>query len=162
MTSTTTATTSSPSSGTCATSCKDDGVTYHQYVTELTYLLFLKMAQGDRHRGPASRRATAGTTSKAQAAPDRLEPTTSSLIHLGRPRLDAGAGDLRQRQHASSRSRPPVDAGHRDRQARLVQRHAGGPRRPLRRPAGEERQREEVRRRPVLHAAPADRLHGRA
>ena len=24
---------------------KDDGVTYHQYVTELTYLLFLKMAQ---------------------------------------------------------------------------------------------------------------------
>lgn len=23
---------------------KDDGVTYHQYVTELTYLLFLKMA----------------------------------------------------------------------------------------------------------------------
>ena len=31
---------------------KDDGVTYHQYVTELTYLLFLKMAdetgQGDQ------------------------------------------------------------------------------------------------------------------
>jgi type I restriction enzyme M protein len=24
---------------------KDDGVTYHQYVSELTYLLFLKMAQ---------------------------------------------------------------------------------------------------------------------
>eukprot|EP01035_Chromulina_nebulosa_P052728 gene52728-71941_t len=24
---------------------KDDGVTYHQYVNELTYLLFLKMAQ---------------------------------------------------------------------------------------------------------------------
>ena len=24
---------------------KDDGVTYHQYVTELTYLLFLKMAK---------------------------------------------------------------------------------------------------------------------
>jgi len=24
---------------------KDDGVTYHQYVTELTYLLFLKMAE---------------------------------------------------------------------------------------------------------------------
>ena len=23
---------------------KDDGVTYHQYVSELTYLLFLKMA----------------------------------------------------------------------------------------------------------------------
>src|SRR5512139_2054114 len=24
---------------------KDDGITYHQYVTELTYLLFLKMAK---------------------------------------------------------------------------------------------------------------------
>ena len=24
---------------------RDDGITYHQYVTELTYLLFLKMAQ---------------------------------------------------------------------------------------------------------------------
>ncbi len=24
---------------------RDDGVTYHEYVTELTYILFLKMAQ---------------------------------------------------------------------------------------------------------------------
>ena len=24
---------------------KDDGITYHQYVTELTYLLFLKVAE---------------------------------------------------------------------------------------------------------------------
>ena len=24
---------------------RDDGITYHQYVTELTYLLFLKMMQ---------------------------------------------------------------------------------------------------------------------
>lgn len=24
---------------------RDDGITYHEYVTELTYLLFLKMAQ---------------------------------------------------------------------------------------------------------------------
>jgi type I restriction enzyme M protein len=28
---------------------RDDGITYHQYVTELTYLLFLKMMQ---ERGP--------------------------------------------------------------------------------------------------------------
>lgn len=28
---------------------KDDGVTYHQYVSELTYLLFLKMAQETGH-----------------------------------------------------------------------------------------------------------------
>ena len=24
---------------------RDDGITYHEYVTELTYLLFLKMAE---------------------------------------------------------------------------------------------------------------------
>lgn len=28
---------------------RDDGVTYHQYVTELTYLLFLKMAKETGH-----------------------------------------------------------------------------------------------------------------
>ena len=30
---------------------RDDGVTYHQYVTELTYLLFLKMAQETETEG---------------------------------------------------------------------------------------------------------------
>ena len=30
---------------------KDDGVTYHQYVTELTYLLFLKMAKETIRKG---------------------------------------------------------------------------------------------------------------
>jgi type I restriction enzyme M protein len=37
---------------------RDDGITYHQYVTELTYLLFIKMAQetGVDHRIPESYR----------------------------------------------------------------------------------------------------------
>ena len=30
---------------------RDDGITYHQYVTELTYLLFLKMAQETNTEG---------------------------------------------------------------------------------------------------------------
>ena len=30
---------------------KDDGVTYHQYVTELTYLLFLKMMKETGQEG---------------------------------------------------------------------------------------------------------------
>ena len=30
---------------------KDDGMTYHQYVTELTYLLFLKMAKETNTEG---------------------------------------------------------------------------------------------------------------
>ena len=40
---------------------RDDGITYHQYVTELTYILFLKMEKrrGQRAR---SRKAIAGTS----------------------------------------------------------------------------------------------------
>ncbi|UVT18555.1 MAG: N-6 DNA methylase [Nitrospira sp.] len=61
---------------------KDDGVTYHQYVTELTYLLFLKMAKEtnaesqipDGHRWDDL---------EAKAAPDRLEAYKLTLIHLG-------------------------------------------------------------------------------
>ncbi len=61
---------------------KDDGVTYHQYVTELTYLLFLKMAQetGTEDQIPAGYR---WGDLEAQAAPDRLETYKFTLIHLG-------------------------------------------------------------------------------
>jgi type I restriction enzyme M protein len=61
---------------------KDDGVTYHQYVTELTYLLFLKMAEEtDQQRQiPVGYRWADLTT---QSAPDRLEFYKKTLIHLG-------------------------------------------------------------------------------
>ena len=37
---------------------RDDGISYHQYVNELTYLLFLKMAEEtDTEREPFSRAA---------------------------------------------------------------------------------------------------------
>ena len=50
---------------------KDDGVTYHQYVTELTYMLFLKMAKetGTENHIPAGYR---WEDLEAQSAPDRL------------------------------------------------------------------------------------------
>ena len=53
-------------------SLKDDGVTYHQYVTELTYLLFLKMAMetGSEEQLPESYR---WADLESRAAPDRLE-----------------------------------------------------------------------------------------
>jgi type I restriction enzyme M protein len=55
---------------------KDDGVTYHQYVTELTYLLFLKMAKetGDEEQIPP---ATAGTTWKLSRRPTGWTLTSS-------------------------------------------------------------------------------------
>jgi type I restriction enzyme M protein len=61
---------------------KDDGVTYHQYVTELTYLLFLKMAQetGTEDQLPPGYR---WADLEARAAPDRLEFYKILLIHLG-------------------------------------------------------------------------------
>ena len=61
---------------------KDDGVTYHQYVTELTYLLFLKMAeeQAQRTRYP---KAIAGKTTKAKAHRIASSSTRSRLFTLG-------------------------------------------------------------------------------
>jgi len=61
---------------------KDDGVTYHQYVTELTYILFLKMAEetGTEDQIPEEYR---WADLLAKSAPDRLEFYKITLIHLG-------------------------------------------------------------------------------
>jgi type I restriction enzyme M protein len=61
---------------------KDDGVTYHQYVTELTYLLFLKMAKetGTEDQLTEGHR---WTDLESKAVPDRLEFYKMLLIHLG-------------------------------------------------------------------------------
>ena len=83
---------------------KDDGVTYHQYVTELTYLLFLKMAKetGTENQLPEGYRwddlekqGRAGTAGILQDEP-------YSPRH---PRLAAGEGDLRQRQLLHQKAR---------------------------------------------------------
>jgi type I restriction enzyme M protein len=59
-----------------------DGVSYHQYVTELTYLLFLKMAKetGTEEKLPKGYR---WDDLEAKAAPERLEFYKMMLIHLG-------------------------------------------------------------------------------
>ncbi|CAB3975418.1 Type I restriction enzyme EcoKI M protein [Burkholderia cenocepacia] len=61
---------------------RDDGVTYHEYVTELTYLLFLKMAKetGTEDRLPEGYR---WDDLESKAAPERLEAYKVMLIHLG-------------------------------------------------------------------------------
>jgi type I restriction enzyme M protein len=61
---------------------KDDGVTFHQYVTELTYLLFLKMAQetGQEDQLPLGQR---WADLERRTAPERLEFYKVMLIHLG-------------------------------------------------------------------------------
>ena len=83
---------------------KDDGVTYHQYVTELTYLLFLKMAKetGSDNQLPKGHR---WDDLKNKAVPDRLEFYKILLIHLG------GHGSVLAQQifaNASSFLKKPV------------------------------------------------------
>src|SRR5215471_15095510 len=61
---------------------KDDGVTYHQYVTELTYLLFLKMAKetNTEEQLPSGYR---WSDLESRTAPERLEFYKLLLIYLG-------------------------------------------------------------------------------
>jgi type I restriction enzyme M protein len=61
---------------------RGDGVTYHQYVTELTYLLFLKMAKetGTEDQLPKGYR---WDDLERMTPPDRLEFYKKMLIHLG-------------------------------------------------------------------------------
>lgn len=59
---------------------KDDGVTYHQYVIELTYLLFLKMA---KETSTDSQLPEGYRWDNLEAATDRLNFYKSLLNHLG-------------------------------------------------------------------------------
>lgn len=61
---------------------KDDGVTYHQYVTELTYLLFLKMAKetGTEQQIPTGFR---WDDLEQKSAPSRLTQYRLTLLELG-------------------------------------------------------------------------------
>lgn len=61
---------------------KDDGITYHQYVTELTYLLFLKMAEETNTEDQLPKGYRWKDLEKL-SAPDRLEAYKILLIHLG-------------------------------------------------------------------------------
>ena len=61
---------------------KDDGVTYHQYVTELTYLLFLKMAEETEQEDKLPK-GYRWQNLVEKSAPDRLEHYKLMLIHLG-------------------------------------------------------------------------------
>lgn len=61
---------------------KDDGVTYHQYVNELTYLIFLKMAQETKTESQIPSGYRWNDLITREGAP-LLEHYRLSLIHLG-------------------------------------------------------------------------------
>ncbi len=77
---------------------REDGVTYHQYVTELTYLLFLKMLEGDGARGRAPRGPPLeGPRPEERHGAARL--LQAPAAEPGRPGLAARARHLRGRLH---------------------------------------------------------------
>jgi type I restriction enzyme M protein len=107
---------------------KDDGVTYHQYVTELTYLLFLKMAKetGQEQGIPEEWRWDA---LESLDGPKQMKHYQLLLLELGSS--ESGSSPLVQEiySNASSFIKKPGHAheiSDRDRQARLVQRPPGG------------------------------------
>src|SRR5271154_4086295 len=61
---------------------RDDGITYHQYVTELTFLLFLKMAKetGIEKQLPAGSR---WGELEAKEGVEQLNFYREMLLHLG-------------------------------------------------------------------------------
>lgn len=61
---------------------RDDGVTYHQYVTELTYLLFLKMAKETETEDQLPK-GLRWDDLERKAAPDRLQFYKELLLRLG-------------------------------------------------------------------------------
>jgi hypothetical protein len=83
---------------------RDDGITYHEYVTELTYLLFLKMAAetGTEHQLPEGYRWPDLTSRDGDRAHAVL-PRTPGLPR--RQRRPGRAADLRQRLHLPPQAR---------------------------------------------------------
>lgn len=61
---------------------RDDGITYHQYVTELTYLLFLKMAEETNREGQLPKGYRWGDL-KSKDGVEQLNFYREMLIHLG-------------------------------------------------------------------------------
>jgi type I restriction enzyme M protein len=61
---------------------RDDGITYHQYVTELTYLLFLKMAQ-ETEREEQLPEGYRWRDLEARKGVDQLQFYRELLVHLG-------------------------------------------------------------------------------
>ena len=108
---------------------KDDGVTYHQYVTELTYLLFLKMAKetGTEAGIPEEWRWDELETAQGPQAAGALQAAAAGAGQFQQRQLAAGAGDLRQCHLLHPQARHAEQAGGGDRQAGLVQRPPGGP-----------------------------------
>ena len=140
---------------------RDDGITYQDYVTELTFLLFLKMMQETKREEALPKGYRWGDLTKREGE-DLLTYYRALLLKLG----TGGTGMVRDIfTDAQTSLRKPTNlktlVSEIDKLDWFSARREGLGR-SLRRAAGEERRRKEIRCRSVFHAAPADRLHGAA
>ena len=144
-------------------SCVMPGISYGDYVEQITCLLFLKMDQERAEQLdepsiiPAQYRWDKLRDADGRGAGPSLQRHADRAATEGRParrHLPQGAEqDQRPGQAAAPRQA--------DRRRDLARPRRGREGRHLRGPAGAQRRRGEVRRRPILHPAPAHRRHGR-
>ena len=139
---------------------RDDGITYNEYVTELTFLLFLKMLEETRQEERLPKAYRWRELAKREGL-DQLDYYKRLLLDLGKP--DTKDGLVRAIfTDAQTRLRKPTNLKaltssidqldwFSAREEGLGNLYEGL--------AGEERRRQEIRRRAVFHAASADRLH---
>ena len=144
---------------------RDDGMSYGDYVEQLTYLLFLKMAD-ERSQPPYNQpsidprrlglavAAGEGRRRAVRPLPPHAGGAGQAEGHA-RPDLRQGAEQVPGPGQAAPPDRGP------DRRRELVGAGRRREGRRLRGPAGEERAGHQERRGPVLHAARADPGHGR-
>src|SRR5947209_13299570 len=95
---------------------RKDGITYQQYVTELTYLLFLKMmAEQKREEGPHSRGHALARSSRCRgAAATRLIPEHPGHAPTHQRFCRSGdARNLRELRDLHPRADQPREAGDR-------------------------------------------------
>ena len=137
---------------------RDDGITYHQYVTELTYILFLKMAKetGAERQIPEAYRWDKLT---AKSGIELKKFYKELLTHLG----DECTGRVREiYQGSATNIDEPEESGkdhHDHRRTGLVFGQGRRSGQSLRRLAGKERKRKEIGRGAVFYAPCADRRH---
>ena len=143
---------------------RDDGLSYGDYVEQLTFLLFLKMAD-EQSKPPFNKPSPIPQGLQLACAPeagwrrsrDSLSPyaggTRQALGHARR-HLSQGA-----KQNPGPGQAPPAHRGP-DRQGAVVQPFRRREGRRLRGVAAKERRGRERRRGPILHPAPAHRRDG--
>ena len=142
---------------------RDDGVSYGDYVEQITCLLFLKMDQERHdHLGEVSRIPAEWRWAALQGQGGR-RPRAAVPAHAGGAGARAGPArhDLPQGAEQDPGPGEAAAPGRDDRRRDLDRARRRRQGRDLRGAAGAERPGGQERRRPVLHAAAADRGHGR-